>query len=222
MASCLALLKRGISSMKRMVRRRARRGTLAPGTTFLRSATPAVTADIATMRALVSLARRPARVVLPLPGGPHRTMLAMCPGLVSCRKTSTTRRWPTSWSNVFGRIRVARGAWGSEPGGIGKSSPWSVISQILNWERFEDLNRTIRPHGFLLVLQLRAVGDRPVLPELRPQPDGPHLEPPVRSCRSDHRHLELEVPQRVDRSGGQPRGSLPPAPLGARGRARSR
>jgi len=128
MASCCALLKRWISSMKSTVRSPARLCTLASATTLRRSATPAVTADIETMRALVSVASRRARVVLPLPGGPHRTMLGRWPERVSWRSTSTTWRWPTSWSKVLGRMRVASGAGGSEPAGIGKSSPWSAIS----------------------------------------------------------------------------------------------
>ena len=108
--------------MKSTVRKPARRCTFASATTLRRSATPAVTADIATMRALVSLASSPARVVLPLPGGPHRMMLGRFPLRVSWRRTSTTFAWPTMCSNFFGRNRVASGACGSAPAGSGKSS----------------------------------------------------------------------------------------------------
>src|SRR5579864_1022161 len=213
-ASCCALLKRWISSMKSTVRRPARRWTLASATTFLRSATPAVTADMATIRALVSVARRRARVVLPLPGGPQSTMLGRLPERVSRRRTSTTFRWPTRSSKLFGRILVASGGRGSEPSGRGKSSPWSVMTEL--WPsalepRFGGPMTRIAAHGHLLVLQLGAPGDLPVLSELRPQPDRPDFEPPLRGRRPHHGDLELQVHQRPDRPGGQPGGQVPPA-----------
>src|SRR2546423_12632805 len=222
MASCWALLKRWISSMNRTVRRPARRGTLASATTLRRSATRAVTADIATMRALVSLARSPARVVLPLPGGPHRMMLGRLPLRVSRRRTSTTPDWPTICSSFFGRSRVARGALGSDPAGSGKSSPWSVISQILNWERVGGREPRIRPHDHLLVLQLGGSRDLAILSELRPQPDGPNVQPAFWRGRPDDRDLEFQVRQRAGRPGGQSCRPLPPAALDPPDRARPR
>ena len=155
-ASCWALLKRWISSMNRTVRSPARRWSLASATTLRRSATPAVTADIATILALVSVASRPARVVLPLPGGPHRMMLGRLPDLVRRRRTSTTSRWPTRSSNFFGRRRVASGAWGSEPAGVGNSSPWSIQpnSELDTLSQAPRLEFAGRVH--LLVLQLRG------------------------------------------------------------------
>ena len=186
MASCCALLKRWISSMKSTVRRPARRCTRASATTLRRSATPAVTADMATIRALVSVARRRARVVLPLPGGPHRTMLGRWPERVSCLSTSTTRRCPTRSSKLTGRNRVARGALGSAPGGRGKSSPWSVMRRLSS-ERDIGARSLQSAHGHLLVLQLGGSRDLPVLRELRSQPDRPHVEPSFRGGRPHHR-----------------------------------
>src|SRR6266849_3424724 len=127
-ASCWALLKRWISSMKSTVRRPARRWTRASATTLRRSATPAVTADMATRRALVSAASSPASVVLPLPGGPQSTMLGRWPEAVSPLSTSTTRFWPTRLSKLLGRRRVARGAFGSGTAGSWNSSPWSLMT----------------------------------------------------------------------------------------------
>jgi len=64
-------------------------------------------------------------------------------------------------------------------------------------------------HGHVLVLQLGRPGDFPVLPELRPQPDRPNLQPANRSVRyhrplsvllveldhAEHMHKELEPVQ---------------------------
>src|SRR5438477_1492832 len=143
-ASCCALLKRWISSMNRTVRRPARRCSLASATTLRRSATPAVTADSATMRALVSVASSPASVVLPLPGGPHRTMLGRCPERVNSRSTSTTLRWPTRSSKRLGRIRVARGRLGGAPAAEGNSSPWSGGGSVIP-DRILTLMATMPP-----------------------------------------------------------------------------
>src|SRR5207249_4350528 len=99
-----------------------------------------------TIRAFVSVERSPASVVLPLPGGPHRTMLGRWPDWVSWRSTSTTRRWPTRSSNFFGRIRVASGGAGRTPASFGKSSPWSIPDRILN------STDTMPPSEDLLVL----------------------------------------------------------------------
>ena len=72
-ASCCALLKRWISSMKTMVRwpRRLRRSSAAASTTRS-SFTPESTALSPSKCALVWLRMTCARVVLPEPGGPHR------------------------------------------------------------------------------------------------------------------------------------------------------
>src|SRR5260370_6151888 len=128
MASSWYLLKRWISSMNSTVRSPARRWTRASATTWRRSAAPAVTADIATRRALVSGERRPAGVVLPLAGGPQRTMLGRWPEAVSPLSTSTTRVWPTRLSKLLGRSLVASGAFGSATAGSWNSSPWSLMT----------------------------------------------------------------------------------------------
>ena len=71
-ASCCALLNRCTSSMNRMVwvpvRPSSRRAaSMAARTSF----TPAVTADSSVKRRLVTSLTTWARVVLPVPGGPH-------------------------------------------------------------------------------------------------------------------------------------------------------
>ncbi len=73
-ASCWALLKRWISSMNSTVRRPAARSFCASATTRRKSATPALTAESAAKCAPVWCAMMRARVVLPVPGGPHSTI----------------------------------------------------------------------------------------------------------------------------------------------------
>jgi hypothetical protein len=73
-ASCWALLKRCTSSMNRTVcmpvSPRSRRAVSMAARTSL---TPAVTADSSVKRRLVTSLTTWARVVLPVPGGPHST-----------------------------------------------------------------------------------------------------------------------------------------------------
>ena len=113
-ASCWPLLKRWISSMKRMVRLSpSRRRSRARSTTLRRSATPALVALTASKVALVAPAISAASVVLPLPGGPQRMSDGTSPASTARRSTvpaPMARCWPTNSSNVRGRIRVASGA----------------------------------------------------------------------------------------------------------------
>ena len=81
-ASCCALLKRWISSMKRTVRAAVRvRASRAPWMAARTSAVPELTAESCTRRAPVSAAMSRASVVLPQPGGPKKSMLKSCAAL---------------------------------------------------------------------------------------------------------------------------------------------
>ena len=112
-ASCCALLNRWISSMNTIVRRPvARRRISAAAMTSLISLIPERTALNWTKCALVISATMRARVVLPVPGGPHRMIdcrmsrsIASRRGLPGARMCS----WPTTSSSVRGRRRSARG-----------------------------------------------------------------------------------------------------------------
>ena len=113
--SCWDLLKRCTSSMKSMVplpcspRRR-----WASARASRTSLTPAAVAEsVIRCLAVVSASRR-ARLVLPVPAGPHRiddptrsdsaSRRKGAPGPMRCS-------WPTTSSRVRGRRRAARGAW---------------------------------------------------------------------------------------------------------------
>ena len=114
MTSCWALLKRWISSTKRMVRSpcMARR-SLAASATRRRSATPAVTAETGSKWERVRPAMRLARVVLPEPGGPQSSSEGIWSASMARRRTRpgpTTWPWPTNSSKERGRMRAARGA----------------------------------------------------------------------------------------------------------------
>src|SRR6266542_621858 len=125
-ASCCPLLKRWISSTKRMVRLPPRaRSVSASATTWRISLTPASTAEKGTKRAPATWAMRKATVVLPVPGGPQR--------IIECRRPSSSARrstlpgpirccWPTTSSRLRGRIRSASGAGGDVPGETGVSN----------------------------------------------------------------------------------------------------
>ena len=113
--SCWDLLKRCTSSMKSMVPwpcspRRRWASARASRTSF----TPAAVAEsVIRCLAVVSASSR-ARVVLPVPAGPHRiddptrsdsaSRRKGAPGPMRCS-------WPTTSSRVRGRRRAARGAW---------------------------------------------------------------------------------------------------------------
>ncbi len=134
--SCWALLKRWISSRKRTVSLpkppAARR---APSMTARTSLTPAVIADSSTNRLSVALETTYARVVLPVPGGPHRITEEGPAG--PPEPSPTSRRsgepdfsrccWPTTSSRVRGRIRTARGlaagsfSWRSSAAAVNRS-----------------------------------------------------------------------------------------------------
>ncbi len=111
-ASCWALLKRWISSIKTMVRRPSARALSAVVMTSLISLIPESTAlngmkSLAVIRAMIR-----ARVVFPEPGGPQRisdvsSSFSICtrsglPGPTRCS-------WPRNSSSVCGRIRSASG-----------------------------------------------------------------------------------------------------------------
>ena len=113
--SCWDLLKRCTSSMKSMVPwpcspRRRWASARASRTSF----TPAAVADSVTRCLAVASASRRARVVLPVPAGPHRIDDPTRSDSASRRKGApgpTRCSWPTTSSRVRGRRRAARGAW---------------------------------------------------------------------------------------------------------------
>src|SRR5919204_593109 len=113
-ASCWALLKRWISSRKRIVRRpvapsRSRALPRTPRT----SATLADTAESSSNSAPVTPATMRASVVFPLPGGPYRIVEPTRSSSIASRSADPsprTWRWPTNSSSVFGRSRRASGA----------------------------------------------------------------------------------------------------------------
>src|SRR3954447_2156888 len=119
-ASCWALLKRCTSSTNRTVSRpvatsSARAASIAART----SLTPAETVETSTNRRSVWLLRIAAIVVLPVPGGPHRSSDMDWSPSTSWRSGAPgARSWtcPTSSSSVRGRIRTASGvaAWAAE------------------------------------------------------------------------------------------------------------
>ena len=112
-ASCWALLRRWISSMKSSVRSVVRR---AASMALRISGTPAVTAESGTSRASARSPRIQARVVLPLPGGPQRRIDESVPWSTSARRGrpgASSVSCPTSSSRRRGRMRSARGACGS-------------------------------------------------------------------------------------------------------------
>ena len=113
-ASCWALLKRWISSRKRMVRwpvACSRRADSAM--TAFNSLEPTATALYSMNRARVWLAARRARVVLPQPGGPHSRIDGRESSSSSSRKgprVPSRSSCPTTSARVRGRMRSAKGA----------------------------------------------------------------------------------------------------------------
>ncbi len=111
-ASCCALLKRWISSMKSTVRWPMRRRSRARSMILRSSATPDDTALTDSKAAPDISARMLASDVLPLPGGPQRMSEGMVSPSSARRSTvpgPTARSWPANSSSVRGRIRAASG-----------------------------------------------------------------------------------------------------------------
>ena len=112
--SCWDLLKRCTSSMKSMVPWPCSpRRCSAPASASRTSFTPAAVALSVTRCLAVVSARRRARVVLPVPAGPHRMEDGTRSDSASRRKGApgaTRWSWPTTSSRVRGRSRAARGA----------------------------------------------------------------------------------------------------------------
>ena len=112
-ASCWPLLKRWISSMKRIVFvPDCARRSLASSMFRRRSATPALTALRGTKCDDVTRAINRASVVLPLPGGPHRIIEPTRSSSMARRSSCsgpTRCSWPTNSSRVRGRMRAASG-----------------------------------------------------------------------------------------------------------------
>ncbi len=115
-ASCWALLKRWISSRKKIVARPPLRRTSARSITARTSALPAAVALSSSNAASALVATIRASVVLPDPGGPYRTIENGRPSSIARRSalpSPSTCSWPTSSATVRGRIRAGSGAVGS-------------------------------------------------------------------------------------------------------------
>ncbi len=111
-ASCCALLKRWISSTNSTVRICRFQFWRACSMTLSTSFLPLVTADSSTNSASTPCAMILARVVLPLPGGPHRIKLTGSLRLTICLRISPSPSkcvWPITSSSDEGRMRSARG-----------------------------------------------------------------------------------------------------------------
>src|SRR5690606_31230293 len=136
-ASCCALLKRCTSSTKSTVWRPVmpswRRASSMAARTSL---TPAETAEISTKRRSVTLDTTSARVVLPVPGGPHRNS-DIGASLSTSRRSGVPGpsrwRWPITSSSVRGRMRTARGC--------------GVASSAAESNKLSTFARLQRPHG---------------------------------------------------------------------------
>ena len=113
-ASCCDLLKRWISSRNSTVRRSSSSSRrLAVASTSRTSLTPADVAESCSNAAAVSLATSRARVVFPVPGGPHRIIDSGLPARTIVPKAapfSSRCPCPTTSSRERGRIRAARGS----------------------------------------------------------------------------------------------------------------
>ena len=111
-ASCWALLKRWISSMKQMVRSPYSRFCSASCMSLRISLMLLVTAEKVTKWALVCWAMISARVVLPTPGGPQKINEESWSFSISSRRTRwgpIRCCWPTNSARVLGRTRLASG-----------------------------------------------------------------------------------------------------------------
>ena len=112
-ASCWALLKRWISSRKKIVARPPRRRSRARAITSRTSARPALTAESSSKAASACSAASRASVVLPVPGGPNRIIECGEPGLERRRAAPSPRRAgaPARRSRpaLRGRMRAASG-----------------------------------------------------------------------------------------------------------------
>src|SRR3712207_3199550 len=126
-ASCCVLLNRCTSSTKTSVPRLSYlRRSRAPSSASRRSLTPLVTALRGTNSSSTVPASTRASVVLPVPGGPHRTSDPILPRSTALKGPPSPVRcgWPTTSSSVRGRSLSARGARRerlSEPGSSNRS-----------------------------------------------------------------------------------------------------
>src|ERR671911_768630 len=153
-ASCWALLKRWISSRKKIVARPPRRRSSARAITSRTSARPAFTAERSSNAASACSAVIRASVVLPVPGGPNRIMECGRPDSIAVRSAEPSPRrcsWPANSSRVRGRIRAASGpssGTGSGPGSSGSNKVSTLApypaAMDLQAEAVEVLSRLIR------------------------------------------------------------------------------
>src|SRR3954471_19448032 len=139
-ASCWALLKRWISSRKKIVRRPARRRSLARSITARTSGRPTCTAESSSKAASAYSASSRANVVLPVPGGPWRIIECGSPDWIAVRSADDGPSrccWPTNSSSVRGRIRAAHGrsaagAAGGGSSGASNSVPIAISMRVVS------------------------------------------------------------------------------------------
>src|SRR3989304_2300856 len=111
--------------------------SFASAPTRRRAATPEETAETGSKWERVRPAMMRARVVLPEPGGPQRTIEGGSPASIALRRrrpSPTICSWPTNSSRGRGRMRAASGAWpaaggagggrGGGGGGEGEGPVW--------------------------------------------------------------------------------------------------
>ena len=133
-ASCCALLKRWISSMKTMVRVPYWRARSASAMTCLISFIPVSTAENSRNSAFVMCAMILASVVLPVPGGPQKMSEPVSSRSIWVRSGfpgAIRGSWPTNSSSVRGRMRSASGLVRSgAPSSLGMG--WNKLMGLLN------------------------------------------------------------------------------------------
>ncbi len=238
-ASCWALLKRWISSRKKIVERPPRRRSVARAITSRTSARPACTADSSSKAASACSAVMRASVVLPVPGGPNRIIECGRPDSIAVRSAEPSPSrccWPTNSSSVRGRIRAASGPSAGAASGSGsgasnrRSMPavWSAATILsvlmdLQAEATEVLSRLIRfdtvnPPGAERACQewlrdyLEAAGLETVLF------DGPDPERPSLVARLEQ--APATGPSSATSHTSTPSWRIPPTGATTRGRAR--
>ena len=118
-------MKRTVERPPRSIQSRAR------AMTARTSATPLLVAESVSKGASTASASRRASVVLPTPGGPHRTIDARRPRSTirrSAPRSPTSWSWPTNSARSVGRIRAARGAWSRGPAKGSASGPAEALT----------------------------------------------------------------------------------------------
>ncbi len=239
-ASCWALLKRWISSRKKIVERPASRRRRARSITSRTSARPALTAESSSKAASACSAASRASVVLPVPGGPNRTIECARPDSSAARSAEPSPSrcsWPTKSSSVRGRMRAASGpsegasdgrvsSGGSSGASNRRSTEGSMVGRRagaaedrparVGADRHDRVRRPSRAHR----IAARA-DDRPARLDDRARVRGRQRDVPAAArpgLDADEHLLRVERPRHPGRAGRRARVH----PAGARHHARDR